>query len=215
MKKSIIFDMDGTLFQTEKILEESLNQTLEQLDELQMYYINTPVEKYKEIMGVPLDEVWRNLLIKPSDENITNANQIFQKSLITCIKSNKGMLYDYVEEVLEYIKSKNYDIFIASNGDVEYLNAIYEKYQLEKYIKNVYSINEIESSSKTTLIKHIIKVENTKPQFVVGDRLSDFLAGKENNIEVIGCKFYFAKEEELLEADYVVNSLKELKNIIK
>lgn len=214
MNKSVIFDMDGTLFQTEKILEESLNQTLGQLDQLQIHYINNPVEKYKELMGVPLDEVWKNLLDNPLDENIQKANEIFQKTLIFCIQSGKGMLYEAVEEVLGYIKSKQYDIFIASNGDVEYLNAIYEKYSLEQYIKNVYSINEIESSSKVDLIKHIIKEERTNPQFIVGDRLSDFQAGKENNINVIGCKFYFSKEEELLKADHVVNSLKDLKLII-
>lgn len=215
MKKSIIFDMDGTLFQTEMILEESLNQTLIELDRLEINYIANPVDKYKELMGVPLDEVWKNLLLQSSEENVTNANQIFQKALITCIKSDKGMLYDYVEEALEHIVARNYDIFIASNGDVDYLNAIYEKYQFKKYIKNVYSINEIETSSKTDLVQHVIKEENTNPKFIVGDRLSDFMAGKENHIEVIGCKFYFSKDEELMEADYVVNSLKELKSIIK
>lgn len=214
MKKSVIFDMDGTLFQTEKILEESLNQTLSYLDELQIYYIDNPIEKYKELMGVPLDKVWKDLLNNPLDENIQKANQIFQKSLIYCIQSDKGMLYEDVEEVLEYIKSKKYDIFIASNGDVEYLKAIYEKYHLGQHIKNVYSINEIESSSKVDLIRHIIKEENTNPVFIVGDRMSDFQAGQENDIKVIGCRFYFSKEEELKEANYIIDSLRDLKLII-
>lgn len=214
MNKSVIFDMDGTLFQTEKILEESLNQTLKKLDELKIDYIDNPIEKYKELMGVPLDEVWRNLLNDPIDEYIQKANQIFQRSLISCIHLGKGMLYEGVEEVLGYIKSKQYDIFIASNGDVEYLEAIYEKYNLEKYIKNVYSINEIESSSKVDLIRHIIEEENTNPEFIVGDRMSDFQAGKENNINVIGCRFYFSKEDELTQTNHIVNSLKDLKLII-
>lgn len=214
MKKSVIFDMDGTLFQTEKILEESLNQTLSQLDQLQIHYIDNPVEKYKELMGVPLDEVWMNLLTNPLDENIQKANEVFQRSLISCIQSGKGMLYESVEEVLEYIKSKQYDIFIASNGDVEYLKAIYEKYHLGQYIKNVHSINEIESSSKVDLIRHIIKEENTNPEFIVGDRMSDFRAGQENDIKVIGCRFYFSKEEELKEANYIIDSLRDLKLII-
>ena len=214
MSKSVIFDMDGTLFQTERILEESLNQTLSQLDKQQIHYIDNPVEKYKELMGVPLDEVWKNLLTNPLDEDIQKANEVFQKSLISCIQSGKGRLYEGVGEVLEYIKFKQYDIFIASNGDVEYLNAIYEKYHLEEYIKNIYSINEIESSSKIDLIKHIIKEENTNPEFIVGDRMSDFKAGKENNINVIGCRFYFSQEDELTQANHIVNSLKDLKLII-
>ncbi|WP_281248118.1 hypothetical protein [Lacicoccus alkaliphilus] len=42
----------------------------------------------------------------------------------------------------------------------------------------------------------------------------DFKAGRENGIEVVGCRFYFSKDEELAEADHIITSLSELKRII-
>lgn len=119
-----------------------------------------------------------------------------------------------MEEALENIKIKGYSIYIASNGDKNYLKAISEKYGLQKYIINI-SINEIDTANKSDLVKYIIEKENIKPVYIVGDRLSDFQAGKDNGAKVIGCKFYFSQEEELMKADYVIESLKELKLIIE
>jgi phosphoglycolate phosphatase len=215
MKKGIIFDMDGTLIQTELILEEALNHTLRELDSNGIKYVDNPIEKYQEIMGVALNVVWRRLLLKPSDEHVYMVNNHFQNALISCILSGKSSLYNGAEEALKDIKNKGYSIYIASNGDQKYLSAIYEKHGLQKYFSGVYSINEIETDNKADLVKYIMEKETVLPEFIIGDRLSDFMAGKSNNIKAIGCKFYFSKEAELLEANYVVDSLSELREIIK
>ena len=215
MKKAVIFDMDGTLLRTELILEESLHQTLLELDKYRITYIEQPMKKYNEIMGVPLDEVWKELLLNPAEDNRVLANEIFQNALIECIESGNSRLYDDVEKTLGYIQSMGYTIFIASNGDEKYLSAIYKHHELDQFIENVYSINEVETNDKTNLIKHIIEVEDVEPEYIVGDRLSDFTAGRENGIDVIGCKFHFSKDEELSEADYIVESLSQLESVIK
>ena len=44
--------MDGTLFQTDKILELSLDDTFNHLRSLQLWDTVTPINKYREIMGV-------------------------------------------------------------------------------------------------------------------------------------------------------------------
>ena len=49
---------------------------------------------------------------------------------------------------------------------------------------------------------------------VVGDRLSDINAAKDNGLLAIGCNFDFAREEELAQADVVIDDLMELKRII-
>ena len=51
MLQALIFDMDGTLFQTDKILELSLDDTFDHLRSLQLWDTVTPIEKYREIMG--------------------------------------------------------------------------------------------------------------------------------------------------------------------
>lgn len=214
MENAVVFDMDGTLIKTELILEEALGGTLKALERNGIRYIDNPIDKYNEIMGVPLSVVWRNLLYKPSDHHIYMANRYFQNALISCIKDGGSELYEGVLEVLKGIKDKGYKIFIVSNGDRDYLEAIYEAHQLDRFISAVYSINDIESSRKSDLLRYMIEKENVKVEYVVGDRLSDFIAGKENDAHVIGCKFYFSKEDELTEADDVITSIDELEALI-
>lgn len=51
MIQSLIFDMDGTLFQTDKILEISLDDTFNHLRLLNEWDAETPIDKYRNIMG--------------------------------------------------------------------------------------------------------------------------------------------------------------------
>ena len=57
MLQALIFDMDGTLFQTDKILELSLDDTFDHLRSLQLWDTVTPIEKYREIMGVATESL--------------------------------------------------------------------------------------------------------------------------------------------------------------
>ena len=50
-----------------------------------------------------------------------------------------------------------------------------------------------------------------KEAAVVGDRLSDIHAAKENGLIAVGCNFDFAQEDELVQADIVIDDLMELK----
>lgn len=79
MLQALIFDMDGTLFQTDKILELSLDDTFNHLRSLQLWDVETPIDKYREIMGVPLPKVWEALLPDHSNEVKTNRCLFFRE----------------------------------------------------------------------------------------------------------------------------------------
>ncbi|MDF1961005.1 nucleosidase, partial [Priestia megaterium] len=53
-----------------------------------------------------------------------------------------------------------------------------------------------------------------KQAAVVGDRLSDINAAKDNSLIAVGCNFDFAQEDELAQADLVIDDLIELKTIV-
>ena len=134
MSQSLIFDMDGTLFQTDKILEISLQETFDHLRNLSLWEHKTPIEKYREIMGVPLPVVWETLLPEHSSEIRQQANELFHEKLITNINVGNGALYPDVKEVFGHLKDNDCAIYIASNGQIEYLNAIVKYYHLDKCV---------------------------------------------------------------------------------
>ncbi|MDR7072451.1 HAD family hydrolase [Fictibacillus barbaricus] len=211
--KSFIFDMDGTLFQTEKILEGSLEDTFNQLRAIELWHEETPIETYRLIMGVPLPVVWETLLPYQSCEIRSKANDLFQEHLIANIRKGNGLLYPHVLEVFEFFREKNIPIFIASNGLSEYLRAIVDYYELDQWVTETFSIQQISTQNKTDLVRYIIKKHNITNGAVVGDRLSDIMAAKENNLFAVGCNFDFAQENELSQADIVIDDLQELKTL--
>nr|WP_082232931.1 HAD hydrolase-like protein [Halobacillus massiliensis] len=214
MAQSLIFDMDGTLFQTDKILELSLDDAFSRLQSLNKWDKETPIDKYREIMGVPLPKVWETLLPNHSVEEREQTDAYFLERLIENISNGKGALYPNVKEVFSYLKENECSIYIASNGLTEYLKAIISYYHLDEWVTETFSIQQIESLNKSDLVQSIIKKCGITNGAVVGDRLSDINAAKDNGLVSIGCNFDFAREDELSQADMVIDDLTELQTIL-
>ncbi|TQR16290.1 HAD hydrolase-like protein [Psychrobacillus soli] len=212
MKQAIIFDMDGTLFQTNLILEPALQATFDILREKGQWQGETPIEMYRQIMGVPLPVVWETLLPNHSQETRGESNIIFQEQLIEKIHQGRGALYDGTEHILREL-SINYSLYIASNGQVEYLQAIVAKYRLHRWIEHIYSIQMINSGDKSELVKLVIAENGITKGAVVGDRYSDIKAAKDNGLVAIGCRFDFSQPAELAKADITIQNLIELRDI--
>lgn len=208
MIRSLIFDMDGTLFQTETILELALDGAEGG------WTGETPTQMYREIMGAPLQEVWETLLPDHSNKARDQMNDYFQKTLVDHIKSGKGALYPHVLEVLHALKNNNYTLYIASNGLTDYLHAIVEYYQLDQWITETFSIEHIQTLHKSDLVQAIAKKYKLNNAVVIGDRLSDIRATKDNGFIAIGCQFDFAQENELAVADFIINDFLELPPIL-
>jgi phosphoglycolate phosphatase len=208
--KSFIFDMDGTLFQTDRILEIALDDTFDRLRFLSLWDSSTPIEKYRNIMGIPLPKVWKALLPNHSPEIRGEANDYFHGRLIQNIENGNGALYPNVKEVFGQLKEDGHAIYIASNGLTAYLSAIVAFYGLDRWVTETFSIQQISSLDKAELVAAIIEKYGIKSGAVIGDRLSDINAAKMNKLTAVGCRFDFAQEEELAQADFVIEDLSEV-----
>ncbi|MFO1444029.1 HAD hydrolase-like protein [Bacillus sp. Bva_UNVM-123] len=212
MSRAFIFDMDGTLFQTDKVLALSLEETFNDLSAQHLWEKETPLDQFREIMGATLPVVWKTLLPNHSNDIREKANEYFHKKLIEQINNGKGSLYPNVEELFTYLKNNHYAIFIASNGQIEYLSTIVKYYGLHNWVTEVFSIQQIDSQNKADLVQTIMEKYKIVKGAVVGDRLSDIKAAKSNGLAAIGCRFDFAQEDELLHADLIIDDLLEVKN---
>ena len=213
MQTAIIFDMDGTLFQTNLILEPSLEQTFDHLRKSGLWSGVTPIEQYRQIMGVPLDVVWETLCPSHSIEIRKQSNEHFQLALIEQIQRGNGALYSGVLTTLQKL-SERYPLYIASNGQTAYLQSIVAHYHLDRWIKAVYSIDCIETNNKSSLVQHIIKEQQINSGYVVGDRASDIHAAIDNNLTAIAVNFDFAQLDEIRNAHFVVEQFSTIFHII-
>lgn len=85
---------------------------------------------------------------------------------------------------------------------------------MDNWVTETCSIQQTESLNKSDLVKTIIDKYGITNGAVVGDRISDINAAKDNGLVAIGCNFDFAQEDELSHADIVIEDLNELKSIV-
>lgn len=214
MTRAILFDMDGTLFRTDLILEPALDRTFTSLRQRALWDGPTPIETYRNIMGVPLPVVWQTLCPEHSPEVHEETNAFFQQALIDLIKGGHGDLYEGVLPTLATL-SKAIPLYIVSNGQTAYLQAIVSHYGLDQYIKQIYSINLVASGNKSELARLALTENQHTSGFVVGDRASDIRAAYENGLRAVGVRFDFAQEEELMMADVVIEEFGDLVDVVK
>ncbi|WP_214851202.1 HAD hydrolase-like protein [Exiguobacterium sp. s193] len=214
MKQAIIFDMDGTLFQTHRILGPALEVAFTKLRQAGKWHDATPLDTYETIMGVPLPQVWATLLPAHPETDRKQMDDWFQQALIERIQTGQGALYPDAVTILETLHASGHELYVASNGLSAYLAAIVEQFALDRYLTGVYSIEDVDSLNKAELVRMIRTKHGLREGYVVGDRQSDFTAAKENGWPAIGCRFDFAQEAELATAEHVVDDLLTITKIV-
>lgn len=214
MIKLIIFDFDGTLFDTKEDIARSVNIYLKELG-----FKELEKEKIYKFIGNGSDYLLKKSLEEIGEKNFSNYNierflEIYRKESTKKVKPFDGII-----DILENLKEKT--LYIITNKDEESARIILRKFDMEKYFKKVigrdtYSLKKPDPS----LMEIVLKEENVKRDEVlmVGDSEIDFRFAKESQVKIaIVLWGGIGEVEELkkLKADFILNEPKEILNIVK
>ncbi len=209
--KTLIFDLDGTLFQTEELAIVSFVDTINRLKEDGMYDREIPdKEVFLSLLGKTCEEIWAELLCGASDLIVKKADDYLYHYEMLHLKQGIGNPYPGVVDTLKRLKEKGYFLCVASNGGEGYVSEVVD-YYFNGIFDAVYSAGGYNTKSKVDLVRLILeKFPDKKPMVMVGDRSSDMEAGKKNQLFTIGCKYGFGNNEEVVDADYLITDFAQL-----
>lgn len=142
MKESIIFDLDGTLWDTSKEIEKVWTKVA------QNYNIKVNKEKIKKIMGFTKDEIIEYLFkgnCKEGNEFISKCQDKENEYL----RENGGHIYKNTISTIKELANK-YDLYIVSNCQDGYIESFFEYYSLKLYFR------DFECSGRTGMCKEKI-----------------------------------------------------------
>lgn len=210
-----LFDMDGTILKTETIVESAFEATFETLRSEGKWVGETPLDHYRSILGVTLEQVWIEVMPNASDEVRREADQLLLSYLIEELKNGHGELYEGVKETLAELSEMGIPLFIASNGLEPYIDAIVEAEGLQTIFQDLYSAGRFGTKSKTELVSMLLNEYEIQFGVFIGDRKGDIVAGSQNGLTTIGCQFGFAQSNELEGADHIVTEFSKVGEIIK
>ncbi|MGY4690775.1 HAD family hydrolase [Salibacterium sp. K-3] len=215
MRDALIFDMDGTLFDSKDLLSRAIANTLQYAVEQGMHEDKGWTEADRvAVIGLPFYDAFRWLLPDASEENLQMLEAVLDRFILHEMDNGAGSLYEGVPETLQHLKDEGYRLYVASNGNAEYVPSAIEREGLTALFEGVYSVQQYQAGSKINLVRIILDDAGTDA-VMIGDRSSDIEAGKENGLPVIGCRFGFGSEEEISASDELVDEFAGIPALLK
>jgi len=213
MIKIVIFDFDGTLFDTKYDLARSVNILLKE------YCLNElPVEEiYKNIgngADILLLKSFNFYNLMPPENSIERFLDIYDKEKL---KNTKP--FDGIVNVLEKLYRKKI-LYIITNKDEKNSLEILTYFNLEKYFKRVIGRDTFgikkPDSRLIEIVKNFENVNNNEI-VIIGDSEIDLTFGKNNNIKVILVTWGGMSDIDYLKSlkpDYVVDHPYEIIDLV-
>ncbi|CAG9621756.1 HAD family hydrolase [Sutcliffiella rhizosphaerae] len=199
---SIIFDLDGTLWDSIDTVLNAWNKVLKQSELVEKELTS---EDFRATMGLQMNEIGKRFF--PDLDEVTRNKVIKDCGELenVVLEEQGGQLYQNVEAVLEKLSNK-YKLFIVSNCQDGYIEAFYKYHQLESFFI------DYENPGKTGLskgenIKLIMERNNLASPVYVGDTLGDYNAAKEAGIPFVYAEYGFGDVEDY---DYIIHTLEDL-----
>jgi phosphoglycolate phosphatase len=212
LPEAMIFDLDGTLFQTETVLIPAYNQLYDQLRAEKLYDGETPdISLILGSLGMLLTDIWIRVMPNASLAARERANELLLQYQLEELTNKVGELYPEVLETLTNLHRRGIRLFVASNGLEGYVKGVIVAKGLDSLFEALYSAGEFQTQSKVELVRMLLDEYELESAWMVGDRSSDVEAGKGNNLFVVGCSYAdFGHSKELDEADIVITKFADI-----
>lgn len=213
MKKTVIFDLDGTLLNTLDDLADSTNYALSKFG-----YPTRTIEEVRQFVGNGVAKLIERAI--PDGKNNSNFEKclsIFKENYAQNMY-NKTAPYNGIIEMLSNLKSKGIKIAVVSNKFDLAVKELCKKY-FEGFIDFAAGENEAQGIKKKPAPDTVISVLNEfnfapEDAVYVGDSDVDIMTAKNSKMPCISVTWGFRDEKFLLEngATILINAPSEIYN---
>jgi phosphoglycolate phosphatase len=191
MRKTIVFDFDGTIVKKDVANEAAHRRAI-------MLGIETSKDEINEKQKTHAHYKDAKEAIKDQTD-ITDEKKLtilmtnfFQTTYLEVVKEEKeNCLYSEMREVIETL-SKDYDLAIASTLRQDIIEPTLEILSLKKYFQGVYANTPDLYFSKEDLVKEAT-INHKSCIYMIGDREEDIEAGKKQGLKTIHVNWGHAK----------------------
>lgn len=205
MKPGIIFDMDGTLWDSSEGVAKSWTEI-----------VNKEYDKERVITAEDIQGVMGRTMDKIADALFAELSKEERMSLLRkcCDYENEylrihgGVLYPELEETFKALQDE-YDLFIVSNCQAGYIEAFLEHYGFGHYFKDIecYGNNDL---PKDENIKKIVERNELTKAVYVGDIQGDFDSTMKAGLPFIHAAYGFGT---IAEETVKINTFSELPKV--
>lgn len=208
MKKGIIFDLDGTLWDSSEQVVEAWNEVLSRYPDLNRQITSADMQGYMgktmyDIAALMLPDTEVQLRNRIMDECCENEHVYLEK--------HNGTLYPQLEETLTKLKEKGYSLYIVSNCQDGYIQLFLKVNHLEKYFDDI-ECQGATGKPKSDNISLVVQRNALDKAFYVGDTLLDMQSADKAGVPFIHAAYGFGKPDRETPKIHSFSELPELTN---
>lgn len=204
MKPVIFFDWDGLIADSMQLCVSEIETALTRMG------LPVPPEAVRRRCNGPSYEETVAILNIPAERAQEYMALRLQAGLELIPTVNK--LYPGMRELLLSLKDRAM-LCIVSNGEAAYLEKCLRVFELEGVFAHVCSARP--GRTKTQNLAELIERIRPERAVMVGDRLGDILAGKNNGLPTVVACYGFGTEEEWVQADRQAKTVAELGEVLE
>lgn len=212
--KTIIFDFDGTLVDTQAVVIMSFKETVTKAG-----YPEPADAECTRIIGLAIDDCFKTML-GCGDVEARRLSEIYKKDVFPKnIQRFKVKPFPGVIETLEQLKAKGFTIAVATSRGKESAEELIPLSGVGQYVSLIVTPQDVEKGKPApdTAIKILEEFHaNPEETIVVGDAPFDVLMGKNACCKTCAVTYGNGSVEDLEQSgpDYIIDDIRKIMDII-
>ncbi|NIZ40353.1 HAD hydrolase-like protein [Entomospira entomophila] len=203
----IIYDFDGTLYDTRPGLERVLHQTL------RTFGFDPDQYTLKDFIGPPMEWSLEHTVGAPASmiqEMLDYFRPRYQEAALEHL-----VFFDGALALLEELQAKKIKQAVASLKFSPLLSRIIQEVEITDQFEVIAGHDPQQPRTKTELIRHVLEQIPAKNPIMIGDRHFDLVGAQNVGIPFIGADYGYANDgDELANSTYRVKDIQELRQLL-
>ncbi|APD07198.1 beta-phosphoglucomutase [Flavobacteriaceae bacterium UJ101] len=209
MIKTVIFDMDGVIIDSEPVHHSAFLEHFKELG------IEVSDQYYRSLTGFSTKNVYEKLVV---DYNLQhNIEDLVQRkrSIFNHLFDTKEDLYliDGVLEIIQKFHQEGIQLILASSSSKVTIDRIFKRFKLYSYFTHIVSGEDFpKSKPNPAIFLHAHKLSNHKKEecIVIEDSTNGIRAAHDSNIFCVAFDSPNSKNQDLSLANIIINNFSEL-----
>lgn len=208
--ESIIFDLDGTLWDSSENVAASWEETVRGLNNPLLRTVKITGDDIRGVMGMTMDEIAKKLFPMLSATKQFELLDMCAENENNYLAAKGGRLFDGTEETLSKL-SENHRLFIVSNCQTGYIEAFFEYCGMERLFTDYLCWGDT-GRPKNETIRLLMERNKITSAAYVGDTAGDCESAYKAGIPFVHAAYGFGKD---MPEDKISESAADIRELAK